>query len=1599
MAQGTCQSRGTTPAELLGRCCAMVVFSCGIHQSGKFRGLPIYEDYFPTLARGSRTSLKAVVLVQFPGGALCRSELFKREFRLVGNIPEHSGILTLLNVVYQFDHRGSVVAADDDSWILPLRPVTSQTIMELSETCTGMGALGLGAEYAGWQVVATNEIQPRMAEVLRSYSKSHVVEGSIEHLNVVASLHAASAGSTSFAFGFSCQPFSRAGDRRGGHDVRSMTLPWGLWTSYMLGCPVVVLECVGDAPKFPFVKLALQQFEEVARHVKSEVLLDISSLLPARRERWWCVFTAAWIGRVTLPELPSLASVPTVSDMFDQLPRPSEDVLEQVTLKDHEIRGLSQGNVSIDQAVVNMHDTLPTALHSWSNQFHACPCECRATGLSSTRLSSKGFFGIMVAYSDPTGQLCYRHLSPQEVGLLNGLPLVLGKHPNSRLEMAGVGQMASPIQSGWVFSAIRRHLGEIGICHLPRIQLRDPLEAICKQLFRIRSEIWPDLPISVAMQLYQKNLMSLFHSSKESLAITEPAQGITKVSEPVLPSLGFVSISPTLAWPTIPGAIPGFAASHATSGIESEFVEPLPVAQAKPFEVSTSSVAEPSHSRSRSRSPRSVPSFGGITAPLSPEKVLSPEIEEPLPPDQRQQPEQTEPSLHSSPPIELEGLSVMPRDDGLSVGSQKAWDYIRSPPQFASLDTPLGESEASEEFQKQFCQLGVGLSPTDLLSDKLLVVDFRIHQFCSLSINSGSTVEDFQKAEAALGNPSFICRDAFGDSLSGQTILAQRPIIVLCPIDLDTKFPGHHNLTRAFSLHTQEAAVANDEMDFYLHSIHQHLKVSMVKSFIVPCLEDVMIAASAWFSDIQCLVSQTSVVSAILLGNHWIPIFVECQNSQVVVHTTSEGVSAWPSLGLDPNLLASSPAAPLMKAFHLDCGFQAFAWLVSKTFRESEATLFTSVYAKAWRVLFWIFLLMHPSQAHQRYSFVVGGHSPEMLTAIATLLREHGVSPDQASSRASDVITALGADRIAKCFQEPRPWASLKQLANSQQPPLRLILPKELQKMVESRGSKKQPVGNKSNKVNEGSKPNQFVIQPSDVTVPAGVFSQQDGTPIGQIAPGQVGSNSTYLVVLSEQDFSPFAPQTIISTEGLAFAIVDPSPQFVEQFGGLTRFPARCTANGEPMLITAVIFQKGQKMIHRATPPQLPSVTEVPVVTVKLMLYRDQCTVPWTTVIEGPVKHLMQLAPCLSVCRTPGCKCPAVHVTSPDSCEPILDLWNRDYVTMQFRKTPAKDADIFACHVRILDTAFEALTAVSGIAGLFVEPREADGRSHCKKHHTFWLPKTSHAEVMQMKQQAKAPAFVVRVAQRYGLKTSVESADDLHEQFRHDTPFLAGLTTTYVIGPLPWGCTRQTLQKLIGSWNWPAKAIQPAGRSADGRGILWHAQAAQAPQHPVITMTHGDVLIVVKDSPSVKPSPVAVEASSHTKECLNASSKEVKPLTNDPWAAAAAQLPGRHPPGLSPFQVQQLEDRIDRKLAAFDVDMPMNESLEPRVKALEDQIARISDAQTQQVATTQALSSQVNQVQQQVEQQGAKFRHHLDSQLADQMSKIEALLSKRPRNE
>ena len=65
---------------------------------------------------------------------------------------------------------------------------------------------------------------------------------------------------------------------------------------------------------------------------------------------------------------------------------------------------------------------------------------------------------MYVANSFPKDGL--RHLSPQEMALLTGFPKESGWEDDQRMLTAGVGQLASSIQSAWIAALIRQHLQE-----------------------------------------------------------------------------------------------------------------------------------------------------------------------------------------------------------------------------------------------------------------------------------------------------------------------------------------------------------------------------------------------------------------------------------------------------------------------------------------------------------------------------------------------------------------------------------------------------------------------------------------------------------------------------------------------------------------------------------------------------------------------------------------------------------------------------------------------------------------------------------------------------------------------------------------------------------------------------------------------------------------------------------------------------------------------------------------------------------------------------------------------------------------------------------
>lgn len=179
---------------------------------------------------------------------------------------------------------------------------------------------------------------------------------------------------------------------------------------------------------------------------------------------------------------------------------------------------------------------------------------------------------------------------------------------------------------------------------------------------------------------------------------------------------------------------------------------------------------------------------------------------------------------------------------------------------------------------------------------------------------------------------------------------------------------------------------------------------------------------------------------------------------------------------------------------------------------------------------------------------------------------------------------------------------------------------------------------------------------------------------------------------------------------------------------------------------------------------------------------------------------------------------------------------------------------------------------------------------------------------------------------------------------------------------------------------------------------MWTAQSAQPPGASVITMQHGDIIIVKQQATVVPTTTIPrVQASARTHQHLGGSAMHA-----DPWAEAASKLPSQSKPQVTHAQLAALEaklsDRIEQ-VKESSSDEPMEPTIEPRAKALEEKLNKLQETQAQQSNTTSLLAQQVSGIQAQVDTQTSVIQQHIDSRLTEQTSKIEALLSKRKHQE
>ena len=829
---------------------------------------------------------------------------------------------------------------------------------------------------------------------------------------------------------------------------------------------------------------------------------------------------------------------------------------------------------------------------------------------------------------------------------------------------------------------------------------------------------------------------------------------------------------------------------------------------------------------------------------------------------------------------------------------------------------------------------------------------------------------------------------------------------------------AHDSCTRIQLLRKQGAWVAMDEMMYYLHMLEATGHTAVASPCFVPphSIEDELADnLQRWFDGcaLQCA-SVTQVATALLIDDHWIPVIFRASVNAVQVLTVIDGVEWIDAASQHLTKAPQTTVVAMTKVFSFDCGFQTVSWLLSMVMYadyDEFAPTFDVDTAVTWRGRFehnlfvtgQALTIVRPADLH------FGGVAKHDLHGqLVLLLESHGVPAKQSHSRADTVLDKIGRSQVANVLRAAQPWRDLKALANQCSPKLQLVLSSEMQIAIEARLQDPKPFGSRKKKI---SKPVQgsIALEPEDISVPDGIFKEGDTTPLNQIQLAQIGPQARGIVVVTSAQASPYLKVAQpVSAVGLALLVLDHDAGTIQGLGELIRLPAHCNRSGEPLLLTAKLIQLGSVIVTRLVAPQIPRVEEVSNAVIKTLVYRDEIGPEWDDFMRRPVTWILQQVPDLQT----------TNVDQPK----ILDCWDRQTLSAKMEKTPPAKAAIFVVSLRVAHLDIESVMKKSGFDSLYFEPRTEDGKGHDDKYRVIWLNKTTKATALLAVQSTEVWCCLVRSGDRFGLRVQVKHAAQVHAQHRPALPYLDAQTLlTYIAGPFPYGATKQSLSKLFALWSWPARPIQPRGKSSDQTGVMWEILASAAPQYGVYQLEHADVLITEQ--------PKKTRGSTGPRQNIQGSAKTIAaltkqvvqadtPSTGDPWQTGAsdpwsnynppAKVARHHDDSLPQASVDSITNKVEKKVMqalehklarSVDGDAAMSAMEDTRIADLEAKLLHLEHTvqmnQVTQERNHLEVTTHVATLQNQVESQSSQLQQHFDQRMSEQLMHIERLLKKR----
>lgn len=888
-----------------------------------------------------------------------------------------------------------------------------------------------------------------------------------------------------------------------------------------------------------------------------------------------------------------------------------------------------------------------------------------------------------------------------------------------------------------------------------------------------------------------------------------------------------------------------------------------------------------------------------------------------------------------------------------------------------------------------------------------------------VKVMPGTTVGQLATAERCLTDMPEPVRttDAMGALLPVYRQVQDQQIVLIEDGRLthQIEYPATQGLSRTDLLWKQQGWVADDEMSFYLQMLGQPNLANTTSPLIMENCDSDAEAFGRWIDlglDRFAASNQTYTMhTACLLNRHWFPITAKFHADGIKITTTLPEIAkvkSWASEALG-NELVFHYKVPI-EVFPADCGFQTIAWIMAQELSESQAYPMTAEDAIKWRTMFAQHVANLGTSGIVCPAIKFGGMQEPQQAELVNLLQQHGVKKERSTLLANQLVQTFGIVSMQQTLGAARPWSDLKTKASSHQPPIKLVLNEELQQQIAERLRSGQPMGSKKGKKARQPTASKWVApQASQVQIPDGIFQQQDGTALKQISLHQLQLNQKGVAVVNIQDAAPFFNlQQPLCSEGVGMLVLEFSDSALPINHQIVRFPASCPETGEPMILTAALLQLGHQTVSRVLPSDPTAVDLVDTSVLRFALYKDQCTIPWQSLANKPVRALLELE----------------HFADLDKGD-LLDVWDRQHLGKQYQKMKPDESAIFSVVMRVRSTCVPKLMEFNSKDGLYIEPRTPNGREPCPEHRVIWLPRLAFHDTLIAKQATGHITHIARSGDRFGLRTPVQHAEAVHRQHRPEVAYLDGANTkSFKIAPLPFGSTKQSIQKVFEEWSWTARPSHTQGLTPDKAGLVWIAHATEPPPFQIFTMKHGDVLIseLPSNKPHVAPKegvPVAsiktlrhLSASASQPSSRNADHAKQDPLQiNDPWAEAHKHHNSAKSQ-ITPSQLASMEAKVEKRVMAQlqnclpnqkGEDTPMDSSdsrvtqLESQVHTLTDNLNQLTNSMSafkqQQHAHNTQVAQQVQVLKTQADQQEHTMKSLLDQKLEEQMCRIEALLT------